>query len=195
MSLSEVAVIILDQRLPDGNALDFCPSSPLAPDSAVIIVTGYSDLEGAIAALRRGAADYILKPINADSLGIGTERLIERRRLVLERIRSDSIFRNLVEAAECLIAMVRPPDLAIVYFSPFAEQLTHYTATDIQGKSFLEVLVPEADRSRFVVSQRSALERISQAGSNAKFVVGTAPPGWYCGMSAACRTTMALRHY
>ena len=91
--------------------------------------------------------------------------------------------------------MVRPPDLAIVYFSPFAEQLTGYTATDIQGKSFLEVLVPEADRSRFVVSQRSALEGTPQRGSNAKFVVGTAPPGWYCGMSAACRTTMALRHY
>ena len=35
-------------------------------DAAVMIVTGYADLQGAIAALRQGAADYILKPINAD---------------------------------------------------------------------------------------------------------------------------------
>ncbi len=130
----------------------------------MIIVTAYSDLEGAIAALRQGAADYILKPINADSLRIRTERLIEQRRLDLERVRSDSIFRNLVEAAECLIAMVRPTDLAILYFSPFAEQLTGYTAADIQGQSFLELLVPEADHPRFVTSQRAALEGMPQRG-------------------------------
>ncbi len=36
----------------------------LAPDATVIVVTGYSDLQGAIAALRQGASDYILKPYN-----------------------------------------------------------------------------------------------------------------------------------
>ncbi len=154
---------MLDRRLPDGNALDFLPTlRQRAPDSAVMIVTAHSDLEGAIEALRQGAADYVLKPINPDSLRIRTHRLIEQRRLALARVRSDSIFRNLVEAAECLIVMLRPADSAILYFSPFAELLTGYTAGEIQGKSFLDLLVPEADRPRFVASQRAALEGTAQ---------------------------------
>ncbi len=163
-SLAEIAVMILDRRLPDGNALDFLPElRKRAPDSAVMIVTAYSDLDGAIEALRLGAADYILKPINPDSLRIRTERLVEQRRLALARIRSDSLFRNLVEAAECLIAMLRPPDSAILYFSPFAEQLTGYSASEIHGQSFLELLVPESDRPQLLASQRAALEGTPQS--------------------------------
>src|SRR5437867_810977 len=57
--------IILDRRLPDGTAEEFLPKlRQLAPAAAIVIVTGYADLEGAIAALRYGAVDYILKPVN-----------------------------------------------------------------------------------------------------------------------------------
>jgi hypothetical protein len=47
----------------------------------VIVATGYADLEGAIAALRFGAADYILKPINPDALRANLARIVERRRM------------------------------------------------------------------------------------------------------------------
>jgi DNA-binding NtrC family response regulator len=61
--------MILDRRLPDGTADEYLPRlRGLAPDVPIVIVTGYSDLEGAIAALRQGAADYIIKPIDAESL-------------------------------------------------------------------------------------------------------------------------------
>jgi len=79
---SRVSAILLDRRLPDSNAEELLPRlRQLAPDTAILIVTGYADLHGAIAALQQGAADYILKPINPDALRASLARLVERRRL------------------------------------------------------------------------------------------------------------------
>ena len=61
----QLSAIILDRKLPDGTAEELLPKlRALAPQAAVIIVTGYADVQGAVAAIRQGAADYILKPIN-----------------------------------------------------------------------------------------------------------------------------------
>ena len=66
---SRFAAIILDRQLPDASADVLLPMlRAAAPEAAVIVVTGYSDLQGAIAALRQGAADYILKPLNIEAL-------------------------------------------------------------------------------------------------------------------------------
>jgi signal transduction histidine kinase len=78
---SRFTAIILDRKLPDGTAKDLLPRlRQLAPGAAIIIATGYGDVEGAITALRLGAADYILKPINADELRARLGHLAERAR-------------------------------------------------------------------------------------------------------------------
>lgn len=70
--------IIMDRRLADGLAEKLLPKvRAFAPRAAVIVVTGYPDLDGAMAALRQGAADYILKPINADALRASLTRIAE----------------------------------------------------------------------------------------------------------------------
>ena len=63
---ADYSVILLDRRLPDGTADAILPHiQAAAPNTAVVtIITGYADLDGTIAALRFGAADYLLKPIN-----------------------------------------------------------------------------------------------------------------------------------
>src|SRR4051812_46479387 len=61
---ASLAAILLDRKLPDALADELLPQlRRIAPETDVIIVTGYADLHGTIAALRQGAADYILKPI------------------------------------------------------------------------------------------------------------------------------------
>src|SRR5207253_1235822 len=106
---NEIAAILLDRKLPDGMAEDLLPRlRRLAPDAAVLIVTGYADLHGAIAALRQGAVDYILKPINPDALRASLARVAEVRRLALGKERSEAAFRTLIEAAPCLIVILRP---------------------------------------------------------------------------------------
>jgi hypothetical protein len=133
-----ISAILLDRRLPDGNAEELLPRlHQLAPEAAILIVTGYADLQGAIAALRQGAADYILKPINPDALRASLTRIAERRRLTQAKERSETAFRTLVEAAPCLIVILRA-DGRIAYFSPFAEELTGYRANDVLGANYIE---------------------------------------------------------
>lgn len=89
---SHILAILLDRKLPDGYAEDVLPQLvALAPDSAVIIVTGYADLDSTIAALRNGATDYLLKPVNPHAMRACLSRLsqlkqAERRAMQAERL-------------------------------------------------------------------------------------------------------------
>src|SRR5262249_43647782 len=79
------AAIMLDRKLPDGSAEDLRPRlKQLAPEAAIIIVTGYADLEGAITAIRQGAADYLTKPINPDLIRTRLKHVAERKRAAEE---------------------------------------------------------------------------------------------------------------
>ena len=51
--------------------------------TSVIIITAFGSLDTAITALRNGASDYILKPVEFDELLIKTKRLFEVRDLLL----------------------------------------------------------------------------------------------------------------
>jgi response regulator RpfG family c-di-GMP phosphodiesterase len=53
------------------------------PDTAVVLMTGYSNVADAVEAMKDGAADYIEKPIGYNLL-IRIERALERRRLLIE---------------------------------------------------------------------------------------------------------------
>jgi two-component system, LuxR family, sensor kinase FixL len=137
------SVIILDRKLPDGTAEDLLPQlRKLAPQAAVLIVTGYSDLQGVIAALRQGVADYILKPVDADALRARLARISERQQLTREKERTETALRTLVEAAPCMILILRP-DHTILYFSPFAEEMTGYRAAEVRGKDYLSLFLPQ----------------------------------------------------
>ncbi len=140
---SEYAAVILDRKLPDGTAEELLPKlRRLAPEAAVLIVTGYADLHGAIAALRQGAADYILKPIDPNALRASLLRVADRRRLALAKARSEAAFAALVEAAPCLIVILRP-DHKILYVNRLAEELTGHPAAAVTGRDFSSVFLPE----------------------------------------------------
>lgn len=69
----------------------------------------------------------------------------EERRTALVKGRSEATFRLLVEAAQCMIVILRP-DHSIVYFTPFAERLTGYSSTEVCGRDYLRLFLPEDDR-------------------------------------------------
>ncbi|HEX7375552.1 MAG TPA: ATP-binding protein [Pirellulales bacterium] len=136
---SSVGMVVLDRRLPDGSAEDLLPRlKELAPEADVIVATGYADLDGAIAALRNGAADYVLKPINAHVFRNRLTRIVDRRRLTQAKARSDAAFRSLVEVAPSTTFILRL-DGTIAYLNPYAEKLTGYAAGEVEGRDFAEI--------------------------------------------------------
>ncbi|MDX6191449.1 sigma-54-dependent transcriptional regulator [Flavobacterium sp. FlaQc-52] len=62
-------LILTDLRLPDSDGIvlmtEFKASNPEIP---VILMTGYSDVNTAVKAIKNGAADYISKPFNPDEV-------------------------------------------------------------------------------------------------------------------------------
>src|SRR3954453_4276329 len=62
-------VILLDLILPDGNGLELLRDATNRDvETQVIVITGHATLESSIEAMRHGATDYLLKPINLAQL-------------------------------------------------------------------------------------------------------------------------------
>jgi DNA-binding NtrC family response regulator len=83
-------IVLLDLYLPDGDGLDLLDrAAKLDPPPLVIAMTARAEIHGAVAAIRRGAADYLAKPLDLEDLGARLDRAHEhasmgRRLAVLE---------------------------------------------------------------------------------------------------------------
>ncbi len=62
-------LILMDIRLPDSDGIKLMTEFKLAfPEIPVILMTGYSDVNTAVKAMKNGADDYISKPFNPDEV-------------------------------------------------------------------------------------------------------------------------------
>ena len=83
----DYAVVFTDLIMPEISGLDLLKSVKRSnPATEVVIVTGYGTIESAIEALKLGGYDYLQKPINFERLKILIERILEKRKLLLENI-------------------------------------------------------------------------------------------------------------
>ena len=68
IALHQPDIILLDLVLPDGSGMALFEDAQLLQRAEVILVTGHASLETSIQALRLGAADYLVKPVNPQHL-------------------------------------------------------------------------------------------------------------------------------
>jgi DNA-binding NtrC family response regulator len=78
-------LVLTDQRMPDLSGLELLEAvRSTSPETAVVIVTAYGNIETAVSAVKAGAADYLTKPLNLDDLLHRVHQVRERQRLVAE---------------------------------------------------------------------------------------------------------------
>jgi len=80
-------LMILDIMMPGMDGLEVLQRAKEShPDIDVIMITGLSQIDVAVRAMKLGAFDYLPKPFEPDELKIVVERALERRRLLRENV-------------------------------------------------------------------------------------------------------------
>ena len=77
-----VDVVLTDLKMPDSDGLDLVRRmQSAAPGLPVVVLTGHGTIPSAVACIRAGASDYILKPADPDALEMTIDRALQARAL------------------------------------------------------------------------------------------------------------------
>ncbi len=78
-------IVITDIKMPRMDGMELIDkASKISPGTFFIIMTAYASVKTAIEALRQGAYDYLIKPVEFDDLIIRVKRLLDYKKLAVE---------------------------------------------------------------------------------------------------------------
>ncbi len=170
-------VVLTDLRMPGMNGVDLIRALRARDDTLpTIVVSGAGDVRQAMAAIREGAWDYLVKPVDDDGgLDVAIRRNVDRSRLLRQNRRYQADLESLVAQRtaelrdrEQHLRIVADntydwewwtaPDGRFLYCSPSCERLTGCSRQQLEADSglFIRLIHPE-DRDR--VRERIRSER------------------------------------
>lgn len=78
-------LILTDLRLPDSDGMTLLTEFKMEfPSTPVVLMTGYSDINTAVKAIKNGAADYISKPFNPDEVLIVVANALKNKQVEVQ---------------------------------------------------------------------------------------------------------------
>jgi len=154
---TEVLVVLSDVKLPDGHGPDLIPRfQHLAPLAEIILLTAYGTIPDGVAAMKRGAFDYLTKGDSDDQLLVVVERAAEKARLqrrvadLEKQVGAQHDFAAMIgtsaalQHAQHLARQVAPTEATVLLEGPtgsgkelFAQAI--HQASGRQGKAFVAV--------------------------------------------------------
>jgi len=82
-----VDVMLTDLRMPGMDGLELMKiAATISPQTQTIMLTAYGTVENAVEAMRHGAFNYLMKPVNLDNLELLVRQAIETRELQTQNI-------------------------------------------------------------------------------------------------------------
>jgi two-component system response regulator YesN len=84
-------IVLTDIMLPGASGLELCQAiQSKCPNTVVVMISGMTDIHYAIQAMRHGAFDYLLKPVDYSQLRKAIERALLHQIFVSELLSSDT---------------------------------------------------------------------------------------------------------
>ena len=151
-------VVLTDLRLEDMSGQDILAAiRQRSPATVSVMLTGYASLESALAALREGAYDYLIKPSDPEELRATVRRGFERRQLLRRITRLEELDELKSQFLSIASHELRTPITAVSGFAQLAvraleERLRASPPPDPSWQKELERLVRQLN----VIQDQSA---------------------------------------
>ncbi|UCH93860.1 MAG: sigma-54-dependent Fis family transcriptional regulator [Candidatus Aminicenantes bacterium] len=106
-------VILLDLQLPDGNGIHLFDRHPEKLESRTIIITANATLSSAVEAIKKGAFNYLEKPIEEELLTTQVKKVVELNRLerryqsIKTDVTSNYVFEDIVYGSGQMEEIIR----------------------------------------------------------------------------------------
>ena len=82
---SQPALVLSDLRLPDGDGMGVLSAvKEIDAELPVIVMTAHGSIQDAVEAMKKGALDFLAKPVDPDHLLLLVARALEQRRLLTD---------------------------------------------------------------------------------------------------------------
>jgi DNA-binding NtrC family response regulator len=105
-----VDLVLSDIRMPEMDGLTLLGHlQKVAPQTPVIMITAFGTVESAVTAMRAGAYDYLLKPVQFDDVLLKVQRALQfsemsrSQKIITEQLAAESTFHNLVGNSQSIL--------------------------------------------------------------------------------------------
>ena len=147
-------VVLLDLNLPDSAGIDTLTTVLRRTETVpIVVLTGVSDRDTGIEALRRGADEYLVKDeITADLLIRSVYHAIERKAHERELKRYETLIQESTD-----VNAILDPDGTIRYLTPSVTHVLGYDPDKLTGENSLDFVHPD-DRSEVKAEYAAMVE-------------------------------------